>query len=218
MKRNVCLSVLVFLFAFFAFAKAAEQVYDGTQYSAGDGDTLIFDGQSPYNDITNNINSSSTLTGTIYITGEIDSYKLIFGENLLISSHGKITVDLTQHASSVLFMSSKTIVNDGNFIITGDGSSLADGISDILFKGAGKVILDGAALDLKNTVSIEQSSLTINAGKLSSAADLLKVKYIENNDTLTLTGGTLIGELAGNGTLNVNASASDKTVFINSVL
>jgi hypothetical protein len=218
MKKNICLLSLTFLFAFFTNSYCAEQTYDGSQYSVENGDTLVFDGQSPYNDIANNINSTASLTGAIYITGQIDSYQQIFGNNLLISSAGKITVDLTQGASSVLFMSSKTVVNDGVFTIVGDGSSFKDNISDVAFKGGGQLVLNDSSLNMTNTVSIEQSTLTITDGKLTSDADLLNIKYIENHDTLSLLGGKLIGEVSGSGLINVNSSSSSATVFANSVL
>ena len=211
MKKIITLLLLLTVFS--AGLYADEHVYDGTQDSVLNGDTLIFDGTAPYNNIGNDINSFSELTGTIYIQGQIDSYQQIFGNNLLINSDGKITADLTLGASSVLFMSSKTVVNDGIFTIVGDGSSLIGNISDIGFQGLGEVVLNDSLLNLTNTALIQQSALTINAGKLTSDVDLLEVDLINNDDTVTLTGGTAVSGIVfqGSGELILNDSALDLT-------
>ncbi|MDR1695798.1 MAG: hypothetical protein LBR69_04110 [Endomicrobium sp.] len=202
---------------FFSYAYADDIQYNGEQTTVAAGDTLILYGDSPFNNILANINDAGNLTGTISVLGRIDSYQQIFIDNLIISSGGFISADLSQDAAtSVLRMSSKTVVNNGVFMVTGDGSVFADRKSDISFTGAGEILLNGSALDIINTAVIEQSTLTIAAGKLTANFEDLRVNAIINNGSLQISSGNINRIIYGTGNLildslitNVSSSVSN---------
>ncbi|MDR2192508.1 MAG: hypothetical protein LBO62_06495 [Endomicrobium sp.] len=137
----------------------------------------------------------------------------IMQKKLEITSSGVFNIAFDAYGPDI-FITSWEIKNDGQLNLV--GTSVFE--SSVSISGKGTLNI-GKDIDIAyiSSASINQNAV-VNEGKFKIDAGLYNVFTTTNNGQITFTGGKVIGEIYGNGLINVNDSKYSKTIFANSVL
>lgn len=154
-------------------------------------------------------------SGTINLSAVNDS--ILFSGNTAttggaIYNSGTITMDIGTGKQIRFATSSDDIYNSGTITMTGNGYLYLQSISgDGIFNIDGLVGFSDTATVTQNSLQLtENGSMTINANSLLASTSTM-YPVINNNGTLTLTGGTLSWGISGSGNTIINGDVTNNT-------
>ena len=141
-------------------------------------------------------NNVVTGAGSLEITGgDIDNNAAISQGNITISG-GALT------SSADLLVSTNGITNN-----VADGLTLTGGTNANIISGTGSLVVDG---EVVNNSTVNQDSITVSGGKLTTAADALTTANgITNNAEISFTGGDNNNEITGTGTTFIDGNVQN---------
>ena len=199
-----------------------------TGEAAGDG-TLVVDGN--YNDGIGGKDGVVITSGVITVTAVDDGIR---GKDYLLVEGGTITVDAGGQGLKSDFDEDDTkgavVVTDGSVAITAEGDAIHSD-NDVVLAGGSitistgddavhaddSLLVSGGTLDITESYEgLEALAITIAGGNSSVVASDDGVNGSGGDATLTITGGTLLVDAAGDG-LDVNGSITmtGGTVLVN---
>ena len=146
-------------------------------------------------------NNVVTGAGSLEITGgDIDNNAAISQGNITITG-GALT------SSADLLVSTNGITNN-----VADGLTLTGGTNANAISGTGSLVVDG---EVVNNSTVNQDSITVSGGKLTTAADALTTANgIVNNAAISFTSGDNNNEITGTGTTFIDGTVQNATADI----